>query len=444
MEPTSRSSNRSLAKVKPTLPCPPFQMSLMRKTPRHVQIWQLAPHLKSLRCCISLWSCLNIRHYLAAAAKGNAPDAPHVDVFSPTPASPPVDEVSGFIGEAFAASVMTRTRDTVLDWYTDGGATHHFTPIKSFLHDYKPDDPATPVKVKVANNQYVQRAGVGNLRVKTNVGGAVFLREIRGVWHVPAFGHSLLSVNRLKACGVSYFSIPGSMDDYFWDNQDKKVWLVSKYNKGLNSPDWEIVMPMQTKEYPEPSAFSSITVSEPVAHALLSESDESDEMRARVAAFHARQRDSPVRLASVIGTDSHLSSRICDPAFAESSVPDVSPQANFASRNVSVSKESVDLWHQRLGHTNMRGLQNLVRSNKITGISIPASKLVHKAEHRCQICVMAKHSRSPFHEKRIGQQNPCGHCILTSVAPIQSPQLVGLIMHNHCSMSTLGMGACPS
>jgi hypothetical protein len=362
---------------------------------------------------------------LAASAKGNAPDAPAVDVFSPTHSSSPVEELSGGIGEAFAASVMTRTHDTLLDWYTDGGATHHFTPFKSLLFDYKPDNPSTPVKVKVANNQYVLRAGVGNLRVKTNVGGATFLREIRGVWHVPTFGHSLLSVNRLKACGVSHFSIPGCMDDFFWDNQDKKVWLVSKYKKGLNSPDWEIVEPMQTKDYPESSAFSCITVSEPDAHALLSESDESDEMRARVAAFHARQRDSPVRITSIIGTDSHLRSRICDPAIAESSVPDIVPQANFASRNVSVSKESVDLWHQRLGHTNMRGLQNLVRTNKITGISIPASKLVHKAEHRCQICVMAKHSRSPFHLKHERATEPMWALHTDQCGPYPVPTIGG-------------------
>jgi hypothetical protein len=60
--------------------------------------------------------------------------------------------------------------------------------------------------VRVATDQLVPRAGVGSLKVKTNIDGMQFAREIRGVWHVPSFGRSLLSVNRLKACGVSHFS----------------------------------------------------------------------------------------------------------------------------------------------------------------------------------------------------------------------------------------------
>jgi hypothetical protein len=116
-------------------------------------------------------------------------DAPEAQVFM---AQGPV-----CIGIAANADCLDKDKSSeFVAWYTDGGASHHFTPVRSFLHDYVPDDPLHPVMVRVATDQLVPRAGVGSLRVKTNIEGRHFAREISGVWHVPSFGRSLLSVNR--------------------------------------------------------------------------------------------------------------------------------------------------------------------------------------------------------------------------------------------------------
>jgi hypothetical protein len=103
------------------------------------------------------------------------------------------------VGIASLASLLKDAKTN--DWYMDGGASHHFTPHQFMLFDYVPDSPSTPVYVKVANNQWTTRAGVGSIRVETIVNGKSYLKEIKNVWHVPTFAHSLLSVNMLKDQG---------------------------------------------------------------------------------------------------------------------------------------------------------------------------------------------------------------------------------------------------
>jgi hypothetical protein len=155
-------------------------------------------------------------------------------------------------------------------------------------------------------------------------------REIRGVWHVPAFGRSLLSVNRLKACGVSHFSIPDCMHDFFVDNEEGKVWLVSKYHKGLNKPDWEIIMPSASSLNDPPkhvAAFVSAFAGLSLFH---DDTAEGDAVRARVDAFARQQRDHPDRTPVFIPALNY--ENVTTIRSHDSPVPTAS--ANFGSRNI--------------------------------------------------------------------------------------------------------------
>jgi hypothetical protein len=57
------------------------------------------------------------------------------------------------------------------------------------------------------------------------------------------------------------------MHDFFVDNEEGQVWLISKYHKGLNKPDWEIIMPSAStlNDPPKPiaalaSAFAGLSL----------------------------------------------------------------------------------------------------------------------------------------------------------------------------------------
>jgi transposase InsO family protein len=224
-------------------------------------------------------------------------------------------------------------------------------------------------------------------------------------------------VNRLKACGVSHFSIPGCMHDFFMDDEEGEVWMVSMYHKGLNKPDWEIIMPSAStlNDPPKPvaalaSAFAGLS--------LFHEDDaQGDAVRARIDAFAREHRDHPERTHVCVPDYTYINvgtNRAHDP----SPVPVAS--ASFGTRNVSAAKETPALWHQRLGHTNMRHLEQLVRLNKIKGINVPKTQLRKFCDHRCEICIMAKHARSPFHSKPQRATRPLValHCDLCGPYPV--------------------------
>jgi GAG-pre-integrase domain/Integrase core domain len=217
-------------------------------------------------------------------------------------------------------------------WILDGGATEHMTPIQNMLYDYKPDLHPT-ARVKVANDQYAYRAGVGTLLVRITIDGIESTRSIQNVWHVPDLAHSLLSLRRLKEKGYWHFGGKnGDPTEYLLDKNDKIV-LACPERNGLLLPDWDVVLHPDVKHAPS----------------LLSYSDEPE------------------------------------PA-----------QACYAHPNHSASAESPLLWHMRLGHANCHSLQKLVQHGLVTGINVPHTHFNSLKNHVCDVCVMAKHAAAPF------------------------------------------------
>jgi transposase InsO family protein len=256
------------------------------------------------------------------------------------------------VGIASSASLLKDAKTN--DWYMDGGASHHFTPHQFMLFDYVPDSPSTPVYVKVANNQWTTRAGVGSIRVETIVNGKSYLKEIKNVWHVPTFAHSLLSVNMLKDQGC--WGIIGrakNKDDFYFDEYNN-LWLVCKYHKGLNRPDWKLFVPDTRKSYAKvPTESTPKPMNTPL------------------------YRPTPLQK------------------------PILKPSASYATPNHATDKETPSLWHQRLGHIDMRSLQYLVQNKKVTGVKVPAHAMrKHCNGPACKICIMSRHNRSPFHSKK--------------------------------------------
>ncbi len=87
-------------------------------------------------------------------------------------------------------------------------------------------------------------------------------------------------------------------------------------------------------------------------------------------------------------------------------VPSIAPTSFYASPTHSTDPETPHLWHQRLGHVNPHALQTLVKHGKIKGIKVPAHKFNVACKHPCEVCVMAKHNRSPFRPKRERSTTP--------------------------------------
>jgi hypothetical protein len=210
------------------------------------------------------------------------------------------------------------------------------------------------------------------------------------------------------------------MHDFFVDNEEGKVWLVSKYHKGLNKPDWEIIMPSASSLNDPPKHVAALASAFAGLSLFHDDTPEGDAVRARVDAFARQQRDHPDRTPVFIHVLNY--ENVTTVRSHESPAPTAS--ANFGSRNIVACKESASLWHQRLGHTNMRHLEQLVAHNKIKGINVPRSQIRKFCDHRCEICIMAKHARSPFHSKPQRATRPLQAFIVIFVDLTQYPPLV--------------------
>ena len=247
-------------------------------------------------------------------------------------------------GKALKANTVVSQSHT---WILDGGATHHMTPLRFILFDYVED--VSPVFVKVANNKWAKRAGVGSIRVHTNINGVPMRKVIRDVWHMPTFDNSLLSPNQLKAKG--HWTISGrngDMNEYIFDENDK-LWLACKVQNGLNVPMWSY------EAYVTPT-YAKVTRQPPPTQ---------------------------VSLPNIL------------PKFETPVHNAPPPQASFASSNVSTDVETPHLWHQRLAHVPISNLQFLLRHNAISGITLPVTEFAKCSTHPCEVCIMAKHRRAP-------------------------------------------------
>jgi hypothetical protein len=166
---------------------------------------------------------------------------------------------------------------------------------------------------------------------------------------MPTFAHSLMSANKLKSKQNWRFSgTEGDMNEYLVNEKHKNVWFVCEYVDGLNYPLWKMHLASDFK-------------------------------------FHG---PTPLKAkANLAEIESFTHWHACDIPFA-------------TSANRATDKESANLWHQRLGHIRMSDLQNLVTSNKITGIKISAKTLAKHDSKKCQTCIMAKYRRSKLTKPR--------------------------------------------
>ncbi len=167
---------------------------------------------------------------------------------TPTEEAPPSD-VFGVIGVAKLVSLTNDVSGSKMKWFMDSGASHHFTCVRSYLHNYVPD--SSPVHVRVADKHVIKRDGVGEIHVRTKINGIKHHRIIKGVWYVPSFAHSLVSTQQLKRNGCWYFGgRKGDMRDFFFDHTDV-CWLISAPDGNLNAPQWQL--------YTSPQLAQSVT-----------------------------------------------------------------------------------------------------------------------------------------------------------------------------------------
>jgi transposase InsO family protein len=274
----------------------------------------------------------------------------------------PVDSYLPNLAVASKASVLRPSDKPSSTWITNSGASHHFTPDRSCLLDFVPDDPSFPVRVKVANQQYATRAGVGKVVIEPCIGDEGDPRPryiLKDVWLMPTFSHGLLSTNKLIDDGNWMFSgqTPGDKNLYIVKQGTNRIWLVCKRQKSLCYPDWKIL---------------------------------------HLSAERTKDIAAAVFSGVITPATSTLSAPAPDPSLPSIPViPDI-PEPSAASANRATDKETPALWHQRLGHVRMTDLQTLVKNKSVTGIKVSPNHLGKHKSISCQTCVMAKFNRTKF------------------------------------------------
>jgi hypothetical protein len=304
----------------------------------------------------------------------------------------PPDDTFMLIGKASKAAFNHKGKRE--EWFMDSGATNHFCCERDMLHAFVPDDPMHPVYVRIADKTLIKRSGVGNIRSRTCIDGLWYNRELRGVWFVPEFHQNLLSLNKLKDAGCWMITgRQGDKNDYVMGSDDV-LWLVTKPNGGLNSPDWNIVKSFVPKTIPTSS------------HAHLSYAPNASHAPSGISKPCIRKPSLSKPSLAYRSSRTVSFTPFTQPAFPNIVSPLYTPvqplpaQASYASPNVATDKETPELWHQRLGHTDIRGLISLVKHKAIHGVKIPAHTLAKLRGKHCQVCVMSKHNRSPFRARR--------------------------------------------
>jgi hypothetical protein len=105
-----------------------------------------------------------------------------------------IPEDIGSISEAWIASTFRTTTDK-RGWVLDSGCTQHMTPNKDYFRDYQ----RWNIKVIVANDDKLETAGQGTIKIKYENRDI----SIPDVLHVPNLGCNLLSVSQLAERGIT-------------------------------------------------------------------------------------------------------------------------------------------------------------------------------------------------------------------------------------------------
>eukprot|EP00250_Pteridium_aquilinum_P035230 c892_g1_i1 orf=2-1174(-) len=87
---------------------------------------------------------------------------------------------------------MLPSTDAADEWLLHTGATHHMTPHRHWLQDYKKLNEA--VKVYLGDNHCLHARGIGNMPVTLPSGSTVLIKDI---YHIPGLSRNLLSVTQL-------------------------------------------------------------------------------------------------------------------------------------------------------------------------------------------------------------------------------------------------------
>lgn len=92
-------------------------------------------------------------------------------------------------------------------------------------------------------------------------------------------------------------------------------------------------------------------------------------------------------------------------------LPDQKPDAC-----VAIARETLSVWHQRLGHQNNAHVRSYLRTNNIDFVDDDA---------KCEACIYGKQHRASF-ETRFEKSTKCGEIIHTDVCgPMQSVSIAG-------------------
>ena len=92
---------------------------------------------------------------------------------------------------------LSHTTD-ISEWLLDTGATHHMTPQKQWLRDYK--HLTSTMRIYLGNHQHLTAIGVGTLHVTLPSGAKV---NIYNVYHIPGLSRNILSVTTATSTGSS-------------------------------------------------------------------------------------------------------------------------------------------------------------------------------------------------------------------------------------------------
>jgi hypothetical protein len=84
---------------------------------------------------------------------------------------------------------------------------------------------------------------------------------------------------------------------------------------------------------------------------------------------------------------------------------------------------SMEAWHTRLGHSNFRGIANMISTNIIVGVD---PKVCKTNVSQCEVCIYVKSHRIPFENSKTNRANELLDLVHSDVCgPMQVPSMGG-------------------